>query len=292
MNQTILITGITGFLGRNFVKYINKHKLQYNIVGIANSERKISLFMKEINRGLDTPCHIYKLNLADEVFYREFDKILKLHNVDYVIHSAAMKHVDICEANPIEALKINTIASNSIVDLCLINKVKNLICLSTDKSNTPFNAYGMSKNLMERIVLKSGYSVYQGANFFGSDGSVIDIWFNQYCSKLSLTVTDVNHVRYFNEIEHVIEKIIENIDSMGKIILPDHVYEISLEILLESFCEKFNYNKVVHTGKRSFEKDVEDLDPTIKNIIKPNATEVAELLNRFFDKDNINISSM
>ena len=282
MKNNILITGVTGFLGRHLVKYIIDNKLNYNIVGLANSEKKIALFTHRAD------VKIYKLNLTSDNFYNDFNNILQSQSVNYVIHNAAMKFVDICEDNPIETLKINTIASEQIVNLCKINRIKNLICLSTDKSNTPFNVYGMSKNIMERIVLKQGYSIYQGANFFGSDGSVLDIWFNQMCSKKPLTVTDVSLTRYFINIHSVCESLMTNIDKIG-IILPSEVYKINIGTLLEAFCHKFNYNNKIYTGKKYFEKEIEELDPSITKIIELDFDKTLILLNSFFDNIQINV---
>ncbi len=281
----ILITGATGFLGRHLIRYIFENDLPFNIFGLANSEKKISLFKRKRD------IKIYKLNLTDANFYDRFDSILKINKIDYVIHSAAMKHVDICEENPVLALQTNTIASSQIVELCQINNVKNLICLSTDKSNTPFNVYGMSKNIMERIVLKANYSIYQGANFFGSDGSVIDIWFNQMCSKNPLTVTDLSHIRYFNDIDYIAKILLENLDSKG-IILPKFVYKIQLDKLLKAFIKKFNYSEVKEIGKRNFEKAIEDLDPAINDIRELDLDGTVKLLDNLFESNSINISNL
>lgn len=275
----ILITGITGFLGRHMLKYITDNNHIYNVIGIANSEKKIAVFSKQYAN-----VKVYKLNLTDSTFRDDFDKIIKLHNIDYVIHNAAMKFVDVCEENPICALNTNTIASAHIIDICSMNKIKNLICLSTDKSNTPFNVYGMSKNIMERMALKAGYSVYQGANFFGSDGSVLDIWFNQMSSKVPLSVTDKTCIRYFTDINSVCKKLLDNIDTQG-IILPDYVYKIPLSVILEAFCKKFNFYDTVTIGKKSFEKDIEELDPAITNIIEFDVQMTSELLDSYFDNN-------
>ena len=283
--NNILITGITGFLGRNLVKYIIDNDLKYNIFGLANSEKKISLLANYPN------IKIYKLNLLNDFFYNEFDKILKINKINYVIHNAAMKHVDICENNPIETLRTNTIASSQIVDLCKINNIKNLMCLSTDKSNFPFNIYGMSKNIMEKIVLGQNYSIYQGANFFGSDGSVVDIWFNQMSSKLPLSVTDRSYIRYFTDITYVCQNLMDNIDRVG-IILPKIVYKINIGLLLDAFCHKFEYVNIVDIGKKIFEKEIEDLDPSITDIIELDFNGTVEFMDSFFDGNKIDVTKL
>lgn len=286
VTENILITGITGFLGRNLVKHIKKHSLSYNICGIGNSEKKIVFFKRT-----HPEIKVYKMNISDEDFKNCLRTIMKKENIHYVIHSAAMKYVEICEHNPIETIKTNVLASKVIIDLCIESKVKNLLCLSTDKSNTPFNIYGMSKNIMERMVLSEGYSIYQGANFFGSDGSVIDIWFNQKCNNIPLTVTDLNHVRYFNDIEHICDKIIKGLDKKC-IILPDYVYKIQLGTLLTAFQKKFEYNKVQLMGKTTYEKAIEELDPSITDIRELDIDGTLTLLNDYFVENNVIIEKL
>jgi UDP-N-acetylglucosamine 4,6-dehydratase len=286
MSKNILITGITGFLGRNLVKYIKDKQISCKIFGIGNSEKKIVLFKKTY-----PDVKVYKHNITDPDFQRELEVILLRDKIDYVIHSAAMKYVDICEMNPIETIKTNVYASKIIIDVCTQHKVKNMISLSTDKSNTPFNVYGMSKNIMERMTLANGYTVYQGANFFGSDGSVIDIWFNQKCNNQPLTVTDLNHIRYFNDIGHICEKIINGLDTK-LIILPDYVYKIQLSTLLNAFKTKFNYDKIQIVGKTCFEKTIEELDPTITDIRELDVDATIKLLDEYFSGNNLIIEKI
>jgi len=281
--KNLLITGITGFLGRNLVKYIAENNLDYNIYGIGNSERKILLLQK-----YNTKIKIIKLNLESRDFKDKINDIIIKYKITHVVHSAAMKYVDICEENPIETIKINVFASNSIVELCNNHKLK-LIALSTDKSNTPFNVYGMSKNIMERIVLNNGFKIYQGANFFGSDGSVIDVWYNQMISNKKLTITDIDSVRYFNDVKYISKILLDNFDNEKQIILPEYVYRISLKTLLSAFSTKFNYHNYEIIGKRYFEKVEETIDPSITNIIELDVDNTIKLLDGFFETNDVNV---
>ncbi|AYV85814.1 MAG: 4 epimerase [Satyrvirus sp.] len=179
--MNILITGITGFFGRNFVNYLIENKIECLIIGTAHSECKLAYFKKSFPQ-----IKTYIIDLSSERFELDFESIIKTHNINYIIHSAAMKHVDICQENPLMALRVNTIASDILIKVAKKNNVKNVIALSTDKSNNPCNTYGMCKYIMQENVLANGYSVYQGANFFWSDGSVLDIWFNQYMKKKTI----------------------------------------------------------------------------------------------------------
>ena len=283
--ENVLITGITGSLGRalckEFMDINNKNKLspKYNIFGIYNSEQKYSHFKRNI-RFKNIKCH--KINIGDiNTLYKKIDNIIKINCIDYVIHSAAMKHVDLCENNIIEAINTNIIATDIIVDCALVNKIKNLVGITTDKSIKPCNVYGYSKLLMQKIILNKGYSVYQGANFFGSDGSVLDIWMRQKQKNESLTVTNLKHKRWFNSLSYVSKLIIKNIDIKNDILLPEYVYLITLEDLLISFIEKYNYKNYKVIGSDDNEKEIELIDDTIKTRKKMSIKDIKILLNEW-----------
>ena len=120
--KIILITGVTGSLGRNLCKELIIQN--FKVFGIYNSEQKFAFF-KRYKFFKDIKC--FKLNIADNNFRNDLDYILKKHKIDYIIHSAAMKHVDICEANPILAIKTNVIASNNIIEISKLNNIKMLL---------------------------------------------------------------------------------------------------------------------------------------------------------------------
>ncbi len=275
--MNILITGITGFFGRNFANYLIEKKIECNIIGTAHSECKLSYFKKSF-----PAIKTYIIDLSSERFESNVESIIITHDINYIIHAAAMKHVDICQENQVMALQVNAIASDILIKIAKRNKIKNLIALSTDKSNNPCNTYGIAKYIMQENVLANGYSVYQGANFFWSDGSVLDIWFNQYIRGKPLTIRNPNHVRYFNTIDHVCDKIFSGIDKKSTIILPDHVYVVKLSDLLETFCDYFDYHKIQQIGQYDYEKDVEILRDEISNKIILGKEEIRKFIDVFY----------
>ena len=113
--KTILITGITGSLGRILTNQLVLSG-EYNIIGIYNSEQKYAHF-KRTNKFNNIKC--YKINISDSRFSEELDHIFRTSEIDYVIHSAAMKHVDICEENMKLAINTNVIASETLVKKCV-----------------------------------------------------------------------------------------------------------------------------------------------------------------------------
>ncbi|AGF85283.1 4 epimerase [Moumouvirus goulette] len=258
--MNILITGITGFFGRNFVKYLLEKNISCNIIGISLNLNKINDFNQ-----LFPEIKIYQLDLGSNNFEEVLDSIVKDNNINYIVHSAAIKQLDICEKNPILALRINSISSNIISKVSKKNDIKNVIAISTNKVNNFNNIYGISKYLMEETILVNNFSIYKGVNFFWSDGSVLDIWFNKYKNNEILSLRNPNQIRYFNTIDQICETIYNNLNSGNNIILPESVYVINLLDLFNAFTEYFGYDKYEVTEQYSFEPEIDIID---NNIIK------------------------
>ena len=275
--MNILITGITGFFGRNFTDYHIKNNIDCTIVGTAHSECKLAYFKK-----LFPNIKTYVIDLSSEKTESDLEYIITTHHVNYIIHSAAMKHVDICQDNPMMAYRVNALATDSLIKVAKRNNVTNLIALSTDKSNNPCNTYGIVKYIMQENVLANNYSVYQGANFFWSDGSVLDVWFNQYIKNKPLSIRNSQHVRYFNTIDHVCDRIFKNINKQNKIILPDHVYVINMGDLLDAFKEYFKYDNIQSIQQYNYEKDVEILRDEVTNKIYLTKDELITFIDNFY----------
>ena len=254
-----------------------KNKINCSIFGTAHSECKLAYFKKSF-----PDIKTYIIDLSSDRFESEIESIIVTHHIDYIIHSAAMKHVDICQENPMMAFRVNTIASDTLVKVAKRNHVKNVIALSTDKSNNPCNTYGIAKYIMQENVLANGYCVYQGANFFWSDGSVLDIWFEQFTKKKPLTVRNIQHRRYFNTIDHVCDRIFKHLDKETTIILPDHVYLIKLKDLLEAFMEYFHHYDVQYTSQYDYEKEIEILKDEITNKIELSKEELTILIDTHY----------
>jgi UDP-N-acetylglucosamine 4,6-dehydratase/5-epimerase len=272
----ILITGITGFFGRNFCDYLIQKNPLINIIGTAHSESKLAYFKKTFPQ---IPTLV--IDLASEKFEEMIEDIIRKHHITHIVHSAAMKHVDICQENPLMAYLVNAKGSDTLVRVAKRNNVRNLIALSTDKTNNPCNTYGLVKYVMQENVLANGYSVYQGANFFWSDGSVLDVWFNQHVRGRSLSVRNPDHIRYFNTIDHVCERIYLNLDTKKAVILPDHVYVIRLGDLLDAFREYFNHPDTTSFPQYSYEKDVEVLRDEVEVKIPLTKDELIEKIRIF-----------
>tara|TARA_B100000780_G_scaffold273393_1_gene236926 strand:+ start:1822 stop:2706 length:885 start_codon:yes stop_codon:yes gene_type:complete len=283
--KTILIIGITGFLGRNLSKMLwFKYKEKYKIIGTGLSPNKINQFkITRRNWGAvedDIPCHC-----IDIVYDMDkLDFIMKNNKIDYIIHCAALKYIDIAEKDPSKCIDINIVGTKNIITLANKYNVDNLVALSTDKANVPINTYGMTKYLMEQMILQYNYSIYQGVNFFWSDGSVLDIWYRQIRRKEKLCVTDLNQERYYSSVEDICNDIINNISTKKIVITPTNIFKIKLNDLFYSMIQFFNYDKknVFFMGYRENEKQVEILhnNQNIDKIIEYDQENIINLIDK------------
>ncbi len=259
-NKTVLIVGITGFLGRHLAKYLIDNYSSVTVIGIANSQYKISQFMKVVKN-----VKVHCLNITSKYFDKEIDTIFRENNIDYVVHTAAMKYIEIAEDNVMTTIHTNVIATDTLIKAAKRYNVANLVAISTDKANSPKNVYGMSKYMMEKLVTDNRYTIYQGVNFLWSDGSVFDIWYKQMIKGKELTVTNLNFVRYFDEVKNICKDIIDNIDKKG-VILPRKAYTLSVKQCLECFMKYYSYDKYIITGERDIEKRIEEINSSIETI--------------------------
>ena len=186
--MSILITGSSGFLGRQIMKSINR-KLYKNIICIIHSEKRY----KE-NDFLFENCKVYKGDISDKDF---ISNIFSENKIDYVIHAAAMKYIDTCEKYQNDCINTNIKGTLNICYQAKKHNVKNVLTVSTDKANNPSCLYGISKLASERITISHGFSVYQGINFWNSDGSFLQKWKSALKQEKPVILYNKKHIRFF-----------------------------------------------------------------------------------------------
>lgn len=200
-NKSILITGGTGSFGNAFCQRVldKKYRLKRLII-FSRDEFKQSEMQKKFP---ESKYNFLRYFIGD---IRDKERLNRaMFEVDYVIHAAALKHVNLGEYNPMEVIKTNVIGSQNIVECSLDNKVQNVIALSTDKASSPINLYGASKLCADKIFLaannykgknKIKFSVVRYGNVLGSRGSVLEIFLNNLqCGNL-INITDLNMTRF------------------------------------------------------------------------------------------------
>ena len=163
-----------------------------------------------------------ELNNSKVKFYigdvRNYDSLHSaMHGVDYVFHAAALKQVPSCEFYPLEAVRTNVLGTENVLNAALANKVKKVICLSTDKAVYPINAMGISKAMMEKLMAAkarttdTSQTIICGTrygNVMASRGSVIPLFIKQIREDKPLTITDPNMTRYLMSLEDAVDLVI------------------------------------------------------------------------------------
>lgn len=270
----ILITGATGSLGSSLIE--ESLKRNYDVVCLGHSERPTQ---KLQSKYPDIP--IFSLDIFDKYLLAN---IVDNHPVDYIIHTAAMKHIGICEHNPNKAIDINIIGSRNIIEVAKQFNIKNVIAVSTDKAINPSCVYGCSKLLMEKIMLEHGYSTLQSVNLFFSSGSVLEIWDRAIKEKEPIKINTHDTTRYFIETVNVAQKILDSLDCKGQYLSLEKCYRVSLHQLAKAFCNYHNYNNTTDYNSISAEKIEEEIPQNIK-IIDTDQSSLETLLREYYNSN-------
>lgn len=194
--KKFLITGGTGSFGKAVIKRLLDEDID-----------EIRIFSRDEKKQDD----IRKLYGDSKLkFYigdvRDYNSILNAtRGVDYIYHAAALKQVPSCEFHPMESVKTNVLGTENVLDAAIQNEVKRVVCLSTDKAVYPINAMGISKAMMEKVMvaksrnIESKKTIICGTrygNVMASRGSVIPLFVDQIRAGKALTITDPNMTRF------------------------------------------------------------------------------------------------
>ena len=209
-NKIILISGGTGSIGTGIVKQLLQCKPKM-IKILTNDENSIF----ESRKLLGEISQI-KYIVGD---IRDNDRLrLAMRNVNIVFHAAAMKHIDICEQNPFDAVKTNVVGTSNILEASIIEGVSKFVLISTDKATNPTTTLGASKLLAERLTQdassyvegkKTIFSIVRFGNVIDSRGSVFQIFYNQLKNNLPITVTDSQMTRFIMSISDAASMILK-----------------------------------------------------------------------------------
>jgi UDP-N-acetylglucosamine 4,6-dehydratase/5-epimerase len=204
-NKTLLITGGTGSFGKAVLRrYLNSNLKEIRI--FSRDEKKQDDLRKELNNSK------VKFYIGDVRDYRSVANAMK--GVDFVFQAAALKQVPSCEFFPIEAVKTNVLGTENVLEAAINFGVKKVICLSTDKAVYPINAMGMSKAMMEKVMvarsrnLENNETVLCGTrygNVMASRGSVIPLFVEQIKAGKALTITDPNMTRFMMTLDDAVD---------------------------------------------------------------------------------------
>lgn len=196
----VLLTGGTGTLGNELLKKFHR---EWDITILSRDELK------------QARCQSLYPNVRFRIGdVRDYASVLKAtRGIDVVIHCAAMKRIEICEINPIEAVKTNILGTENVVAAAQEHGIARLISISSDKGVEPVNVYGMTKAIQEKIVIAAGYNCARYGNVFGSRGSVVPLFVEQEKNGGPLTVTDPTMTRFILTTDEAIELVMLALDS-------------------------------------------------------------------------------
>ena len=272
-SMRVFITGISGFLGRHLARTLESQG--HKVMGVDINPNTIA----ELKRT-NPLIPVLEGSICDSKTLKEIRYLLMRHGITHVVHAAANKYIEQNEERPLEAVDVNITGSANIAKLCQELSIP-VLGISTDKAENPSSLYGYTKLLMEQMFVVMGYSSYRGVNFFASDGSVIPIWYAQAMSTKSLTVRNLECVRYFTPVEQVVRDIIELLETdslVPSVYLPEYAHSLTLHDLLDAFMSFYDYRDFVVGKTLDYEKVHEDISDQIK-VVKGTETLVHKWLS-------------
>ncbi|WP_332694868.1 polysaccharide biosynthesis protein [Halalkalibacter lacteus] len=214
-NKTVLVTGGTGSWGYELVRQLLKNDPK-EIRIFSRNESNQFLMKQEFDNNAKL-----KFIIGD---IKEKDSLIEACNdVDYIYHLAALKHVPVCEDQPIEALKTNVIGTQNVIDAAIKFNVEKVVYISTDKASNPSNFYGLTKAMGEKLIIHANtlktdtrFVCIRGGNVLGTNGSVIHVFKKQIKDKGKIGITDLNMTRFFLTIEDAIKLVFKaTLESRG-----------------------------------------------------------------------------
>lgn len=260
-DKTLMITGGTGSFGNAVLKRF-----------IETDVREIRIFSRDEKKQEDMRIALNNPKLR---FYigdvRDYDSIHDaMKGVNYVFHAAALKQVPSCEFYPMEAVKTNILGAENVMDAAIAQEVERVIVLSTDKAVYPINAMGLSKAMMEKLMVAKARMRGEGdtvlcatryGNVMASRGSVIPLFVNQLKEGKPLTLTDPGMTRFLMSLEDSVDLVLHAFEHgrQGDIFVqkaPASTIEV-LAIALRELFQRDNPIRVI--GTRHGEKLYESL---------------------------------
>jgi UDP-N-acetylglucosamine 4,6-dehydratase/5-epimerase len=224
--QTILITGGTGSFGKKFTERILLNYQPKKVIIFSRDELK--QYEMQNSPPFNKYRHLIRYVIGD---VRDIDRLkYAMENVDYVVHTAAMKQIQVAEFNPFEAVKTNIIGGQNVIDACIHSGIKKVLCLSTDKAVAPNSLYGATKLASDKLFIAANshqhkrgikFSIVRCGNVMGSNASVIP-FFQKQKSSGTIPVTDERMTRFNISLQEWVDFAIMVLDRMwgGEIYIP------------------------------------------------------------------------
>ncbi|MBG6079403.1 polysaccharide biosynthesis protein [Rubrivivax gelatinosus] len=207
-NKTLLITGGTGSFGNAVLRrFLNSDLREIRI--FSRDEKK----QDDMRRRYNSPK--LKFYIGDVRDARAVETAMR--GVDFCYHAAALKQVPSCEFHPMEAVRTNVLGTENVLEAAIRAGVKRVVCLSTDKAVYPINAMGISKAMMEKVMVAASRNLEgtgtvicgtRYGNVMASRGSVIPLFVEQVRANKPITITDPNMTRFMMTLEDAVELVL------------------------------------------------------------------------------------
>jgi UDP-N-acetylglucosamine 4,6-dehydratase (inverting) len=225
-NKSILITGGTGSLGRALTQEILRKYPDVRRLVIYSRDEQKQFQMEQEFPASKFPAIRYFIGDV-----RDYDRLKRaLHDVDYVIHAAAMKHVHIAEYNPDECVKTNVGGAENLIRASLETHVERVVALSTDKACAPINLYGATKLTSDKLFIAANnirgrnpirFSVVRYGNVMGSNGSVIPFFMKKRSTGV-IPITDPKMTRFNISLQEGVDMVLHALEHAwgGELFVP------------------------------------------------------------------------
>lgn len=257
-NLNILVTGATGSFGQKFIEILLKEKKPKKIIVFSRDELKQSQMRQKFPEGPNSNVRYFLGDIRDK------DRVNRaFHNVDIVVHAAALKQVPACEYNPFEAVQTNIIGAQNIIDAAINNGVRRIVGLSTDKAVNPINLYGATKLVAEKLFVQGNaysgdrdtrFSCVRYGNVVGSRGSIVPLFLRQRAQG-KITITDLKMTRFWITLEHGVRLVMKAIEHMqgGEIFIPK-IPSMRLENFVKTIAPNCEYEIIgIRPGEKLHE---------------------------------------
>lgn len=246
-DQSVLITGVCGTVGRELLRQLAETEAA-EIVGLDNNESELFFLKQEYRQDRRVRLYLGDIRDASQIARHS-------RNIDIILHSAALKHVILCEESPREPVQTNIVGTQNVIDAALANNVSRVIFTSSDKAVNPTNVMGTSKLMGERLMTAANslvrdegpiFASTRFGNVLGSRGSVIPLFRRQILSGGPVTVTDDRMSRFIMTLSEAVSLVMKSVFlAKGGEVFVTKMPAIQIKDLATAMTEELSGDKPV-----------------------------------------------